>query len=115
MSILARTEYKKFMELILTKNIRPGETTWIEEYEKAGGYSALRKAVSELSPPDLVKIVTDAALRGRGGAGFPTGMKWSTILPLEHSARPRYYVCNLDEMSPERSRIVSSSMATHIN
>jgi NADH-quinone oxidoreductase subunit F len=89
------------MELVLTKNMRSdGETVWIEEYEKARGYSGLRKAVREMTPLELVKLVADSKLKGRGGAGFPTGVKWHTILPIENSARPRYLVCNLDEMEP---------------
>ena len=88
------------MEGVLTKNIARGEgTTWIDAYEANGGYAGLRKAVT-MAPEDVTKLVTDAKLRGRGGAGFPTGMKWSSMLPLEVSGLPRYIACNFDEMEP---------------
>jgi len=89
------------MEKVLTKNIVPGNgARGIDDYEKTGGYSAYRKAVCELTPADIVKLVTDSGLKGRGGAGFPTGAKWSLTMPIEKSARPRYFVCNFDEMEP---------------
>jgi NADH-quinone oxidoreductase subunit F len=85
---------------VLTRNIaRGGGTTWIDAYEANGGYAGLRKAVA-MAPEDVIKLVTDAKLRGRGGAGFPTGMKWSSILPIAECARPRYIACNFDEMEP---------------
>lgn len=85
---------------VLTRNIsRAPGAVWIDAYEANGGYDALKKAVS-MAPDDVVKIVKDSRLRGRGGAGFPTGLKWSSILPLEGSARPRYIACNFDEMEP---------------
>ncbi len=71
----------------------------LADYEKNGGYQAMRQAL-KMSPADLVKLVGDAGLRGRGGAGFPTGFKWSALLPLEKSGLPRYFVCNFDEMEP---------------
>ena len=89
------------MTVVLTRNISraAGATTWLEDYESNGGYAGLKKAIS-LEPEDVVKIVSDSKLRGRGGAGFPTGFKWSTIRPIEGSARPRYIACNFDEMEP---------------
>ncbi|MER3425219.1 MAG: NADH-quinone oxidoreductase subunit F, partial [Nitrospiraceae bacterium] len=66
------------MERPLTRNIRPNaEPLWIAEYENAGGYQSVRKALKGLSPQDVQKLVTESNLRGRGGAGFPTGKKWS--------------------------------------
>ena len=53
-----------------------------------------------MSPGELVQAIKDSDLRGRGGAGFPTGMKWASMLPIEESARPRYIACNFDEMEP---------------
>jgi NADH-quinone oxidoreductase subunit F len=88
------------VEPILTRNIAAGNgTTWIDAYEANGGYSGLRKA-AKMSPDEVIKIVTDSGLLGRGGAGFPTGKKWASMLPLEKSAHPRYLVVNYDEMEP---------------
>ena len=83
------------MEPVLTRNIaaRHG-TTWIADYEANGGYQGLGKALG-MSPGDIVKLVTDSRLRGRGGAGFPTGKKWASILD-----GARYVICNFDEMEP---------------
>jgi NADH-quinone oxidoreductase subunit F len=66
-------------------------------YLKHGGYEALRTAFKEKTPADVVQIVKDAGLRGRGGAGFPTGVKWS-FLPKD--VFPRYLLCNADESEP---------------
>ena len=66
-------------------------------YEKAGGYNALRKALQR-TPGDITQLVMDSGLRGRGGAGFPTGMKWSFI--PKDSANPTYLVVNADESEP---------------
>jgi len=89
------------MEPILTRNIEPGQPPMcIREYEAAGGYGPLRKALAELSPGGVHKLVSDSHLRGRGGAGFPTGKKWAALPPLAQSARPRYIMVNCDEMEP---------------
>ena len=62
------------MERPLTSDIRPGEAPFdIKEYEKAGGYQAVRKALSRLTPAEMTTEVKNSDLRGRGGAGFPTG------------------------------------------
>ncbi|HEX3486096.1 MAG TPA: NADH-quinone oxidoreductase subunit NuoF [Micropepsaceae bacterium] len=66
----------------------------LEDYEAHGGLKGLRRAL-ELTPADIVKEVTDSGLRGRGGAGFPTGIKWKTVLGCE--ADQKYIVCNADE------------------
>jgi NADH-quinone oxidoreductase subunit F len=87
--------------LPLTKNIRPGGTPLdIDGFESAGGYQALRKALQTMAPQQVIDEVTKSGLRGRGGAGFPTGKKWSLVPPREKSARPRYLVANADEMEP---------------
>lgn len=71
----------------------------MDVYEANGGYAGLRKAVG-MDPAEVIKLVQESGLKGRGGAGFPTGAKWSSMAPVESSARPRYIVCNFDEMEP---------------
>src|SRR5215203_3011683 len=66
-------------------------------YRQHGGYAALEKAF-KMSPADVVEEVKKSGLRGRGGAGFPTGMKWSFLAKPE--GVPRYLVCNADESEP---------------
>ncbi|MDP8231990.1 MAG: NADH-quinone oxidoreductase subunit NuoF [Candidatus Zophobacter franzmannii] len=70
----------------------------IEEYIGAGGYEALEKALLEMTPNDVIDVVKASGLRGRGGAGFPTGLKWSFTAPLE--AEQKYIVINADEGEP---------------
>ncbi len=69
----------------------------LQTYERSGGYDGLRKAL-RMDPADLVTTVKDSGLRGRGGAGFPTGLKWS-FLP-KPDGKPRYLVVNADESEP---------------
>ena len=89
------------MDLPLTGNIRPGQSPPdIGAYERAGGYRALRKVLGEADPKGLIKTVTHSHLRGRGGAGFPTGRKWSFVPPREKAAHPVYFIINADEMEP---------------
>ncbi|MBX0327874.1 NADH-quinone oxidoreductase subunit NuoF [Oscillochloris sp. ZM17-4] len=66
-------------------------------YLQHGGYAALRSALTEKTPADVVQIVRESGLRGRGGAGFPTGMKWGF---LPKGLYPRYLLCNCDESEP---------------
>ena len=88
------------MERPLTKNIRPGqEPLSLKDYEKAGGYQSVRKALA-MSPQDVQNIVKASNLRGRGGAGFPTGAKWSFVPMGKEAPRPKYLVVNADEMEP---------------
>ncbi|MFO8034475.1 MAG: NADH-quinone oxidoreductase subunit NuoF [Candidatus Bipolaricaulota bacterium] len=75
--------------------IDPGN---IDEYVAAGGYEALGKALTEMSPEEVVAEVKDSGLRGRGGAGFPTGLKWELV--RRASGEPKYVVCNADEGEP---------------
>ncbi len=72
----------------------------LREYEQQGGYQAFRKALEQHSPEEIRKMVLDSGLKGRGGAGFPTGIKWNAMLPADKSARPRILACNYDEMEP---------------
>ncbi len=88
------------MEKPLTQKIRTdGEVVDVAAYEQAGGYQALRKAL-KLAPKEIMEMVKQSNLRGRGGAGFPTGMKWSFVPMGADAPRPKYIVCNGDEMEP---------------
>ncbi|MGB2045489.1 MAG: NADH-quinone oxidoreductase subunit NuoF [Porticoccaceae bacterium] len=90
------------MEKVLTRNIGLDQKpTNLQGYEANGGYRGLRKAMAELSPKDCQDMISDSNLRGRGGAGFPTGMKWSFV-PAADKCTPghKYLVCNADEMEP---------------
>jgi NADH-quinone oxidoreductase subunit F len=69
-----------------------------EVYRKNGGYRSVEKALKTMSPDAVVEEVKKSGLRGRGGAGFPTGMKWSFLAKPE--GVPRYLVCNADESEP---------------
>ncbi len=84
-------------KLLLTHIDVPGIDT-LEVYRKQGGYRAVEKALKTMSPDDVVEEVKKSGLRGRGGAGFPTGMKWSFLAKPE--GVPRYLVCNGDESEP---------------
>ena len=85
----------------LTKNIKPGEAPCdLKQYESAGGYQAVRKAMTEMAPEEVTGVVKEANLRGRGGAGFPTGMKWSFVPMGDRAPERKYLVANADEMEP---------------
>jgi len=77
-----------------------GEPVDLADYERAGGYRAVRKALGGIAPGDLQALVKDAGLRGRGGAGFNTGMKWSFVPMGTDVPQPKYLVANADEMEP---------------
>ena len=86
-------------ERVLTKNMAlPGYTGSLEEYRQQGGYRALAKALKAHTPDEIIDMVKRSGLRGRGGAGFPTGLKWSFV-PKE-TRLPKYLVCNADEGEP---------------
>lgn len=89
------------MERPLTGNIRPDRAPLdLTAYEAVGGYRALKKALKEMSPAETIAVVKDSGLRGRGGAGFPTGLKWSFVPTGDQAPRPKYLLCNADEMEP---------------
>ena len=83
---------------LLLKDIDvPGIKSY-DVYRKQGGYASVEKALKTMTPDSVVEEVKKSGLRGRGGAGFPTGMKWSFI--DKKSEKPRYLVCNADESEP---------------
>lgn len=77
-----------------------GEALSLRGYEHAGGYEGLRKAVHEMTPRSVQEEVKKSGLRGRGGAGFSTGMKWGFVPMGDDSPSPKYVVANADEMEP---------------
>ena len=89
------------IERPLTENIfTDRDPLNLKEYEQKGGYAAIRKVMKGIAPKDLQKLVQDSKLSGRGGAGFNTGVKWSFVPMGNDAARPKYLVCNADEMEP---------------
>lgn len=87
------------MERPLTEHIREDQRPLsLKAYEQVGGYAALRKALKDLSPQGVQAMVKESNLRGRGGAGFSTGLKWSFV-PLD-APKPKYLIANADEMEP---------------
>ena len=72
----------------------------LKTYESLEGFAALRKAIGEMSPSAVQSLVKDANLRGRGGAGFPAGVKWSLVPMGENAPKEKYLICNADEMEP---------------
>jgi NADH-quinone oxidoreductase subunit F len=85
----------------LTAGIRPnGDVISLREYEGMGGYRALRKVVAGMTPDEVIETVKASGLRGRGGAGFPTGMKWGFVPKRNGDTGRRYLVANGDEMEP---------------
>lgn len=85
------------MRILMANIDKPGQCG-IDVYEKNGGYRAIRKVIPQMAPENLVTMVKDSGLRGRGGAGFVTGAKWSFI-PKDPTL-PKYLVCNCDESEP---------------
>ncbi len=82
---------------VLSKYFGDKEATTLDGWKKRGGYVALQTALG-MAPADIVNIVKDSGLRGRGGAGFPTGVKWSFMKPGD--GKPHYLCCNADESEP---------------
>ncbi|HEV7193804.1 MAG TPA: NADH-quinone oxidoreductase subunit NuoF [Jatrophihabitantaceae bacterium] len=86
---------------VLTKRFGTDQPWKIENYERLDGYSGLRQALT-MAPDDLITLIKDSNLRGRGGAGFPTGMKWQFI--PQGDGKPHYVVVNADEGEPGTCR-----------
>lgn len=70
----------------------------IGEYRQRGGFLAIKKALLELTPEEVIQEIRDSGIRGRGGAGFPTGMKWKLV--AQHKSEKKYVICNGDEGDP---------------
>jgi len=83
--------------VVLSKYFGDKEAIGLDGWKKRGGYTALQKALG-MAPGDIVNVVKDSGLRGRGGAGFPTGVKWSFMKPGD--GKPHYLCCNADESEP---------------
>lgn len=84
----------------LTQNIRSdGAPAGLDDYRRTGGYRGLIRAVTDLSPEDVQREVKESGLRGRGGGGFPTGVKWG-LVPMGPTVGQKYLVVNGDEMEP---------------
>src|SRR5512135_3032670 len=85
------------MERIILRDLDIQGIDQLDIYQQHGGYGALRKAVKEMTPDQVTDVVKASGLRGRGGAGFPAGVKWSF---LPKGVFPRYLVVNADESEP---------------
>ncbi|HVL05926.1 MAG TPA: NuoF family protein [Acidimicrobiales bacterium] len=83
---------------VVTENLGRVDPESIDDYVAAGGYRALATALQEMSSAEVLAEVTASGLRGRGGAGYPTGLKWQTV--AKAGAPERYVVCNADEGDP---------------
>lgn len=88
------------MEQPLTEHIRPDQMLDLAAYERVGGYQALRQVLGGMSPKQVTDTVTASNLRGRGGAGFATGPKWSFVPMGDKAPHPKYLIANADEMEP---------------
>ena len=83
---------------LLIEHAKVEKIETFEVYRKLGGYRSVEKALKTLTPEEIVEEVKKSGLRGRGGAGFPTGLKWSFLAKPE--GVPRYLLCNADESEP---------------
>ena len=92
------TAFYKTQNRVVLRNCGVIDPEDIDEYIAMDGYAALGKVLTEMTPEDVIKCVTDSGLRGRGGGGFPTGRKWSLCAP--NKAPQKYVVCNADEGDP---------------
>ena len=89
------------MERPLTQNIHAGrQPLSLKEYTTTGGYTALQQVLKNMTPKEVQQLVQESRLKGRGGAGFNTGMKWSFVPMGEDAPRPKYLIANADEMEP---------------
>jgi NADH-quinone oxidoreductase subunit F len=92
------SDFIKKQTKIALRNIGEIDPYDIHDYLNAGGYQALKKALFEMSGEDIINEIKASGLRGRGGGGFPTGVKWETCYKINRS--PKYIICNGDEGDP---------------
>ena len=85
-------------EKVLFRNIEDPRVREIDRYVELGGYQAIRKVLADYTPEEVIEYTKESGLRGRGGAGFPTGMKWSFV--PQGTGKPVYLCCNADESEP---------------
>lgn len=95
---MKETAFYKKQHRVALRNCGLIDPENIEEYIANGGYEALGKVLTTMTPEEVVKILTDSGLRGRGGGGFPTGLKWK--LAMGNDADQKYVACNADEGDP---------------
>ena len=91
-------DFWKLQQRVVSRNLGYIDPESIDDYLARGGYEALKRVLFGVSPDDLIKMVTDAGLQGRGGAGFPTGTKWAG--GRKSRKTPKYVICNAHEGEP---------------
>jgi NADH-quinone oxidoreductase subunit F len=91
-------ERDKLETALISKRWGQKDSQKVDVYLQTGGYQALDKALKQMTPESIIDEVKKSSLRGRGGAGFPTGMKWSFV--PKDSPKPKYVICNADESEP---------------
>ena len=94
----ASTPFFTRQKLIVRENAGKIDPERIEDYFAMGGYTALYKALSEMTPAEVIEEITRSGLRGRGGGGYPTGLKWRTV--AKATGNQKYIICNADEGDP---------------
>ena len=97
---LNETAFYKKQQRVALRNCGVIDPENIEEYIGEDGYQALGKVLTEMTPEEVIKVILDSGLRGRGGAGFPTGKKWELARILVPDADQKYVCCNADEGDP---------------
>ena len=97
---LKDTKFYKKQHRVALRNCGVIDPENIDEYIGTGGYQALGKVLTEMTPDEVIKCVLDSGLRGRGGAGFPTGKKWELARNLVQDGGKKYVCCNADEGDP---------------
>ncbi|NLK39742.1 MAG: NADH-quinone oxidoreductase subunit F, partial [Clostridiales bacterium] len=95
---LSETKFFKMQKRVALRNCGVINPEIIDEYIAMDGYQALGKALTQMTPEDVIKTITDSGLRGRGGGGFPTGRKWAFAAAVQSDKK--YVVCNADEGDP---------------